>query len=367
MNSMTSVAKASKELFSRKADEIYPDMESIIAFLEQREAVTTEHAVEKILVEPVGEKIVLNVATNDDVFTDQEMTEWSFGHICRLANVPQRYINRLPSDLAATNINHGLTERFEDHNGVVMNKTGSVARAFYTPRYVRVPDLEVAKYVHEQATPKGYLPAGYFSGKRGGSAPVRPEASGLYASDRDLFMFMAQESTPFVVDGDEYFHCFIVWNSEVWGKTLGFMTCLYRYICGNHQIWGARDEIEVSTPHKGDPRTVLDALGKVLYGYEKYREQQQEVDTMRIQIAKMKEFADTKEKIEERLRTYIPQKQAEQAMRFLKDERAFPERQKSVFNVANAVTLYAQTLPFSEAHLDVDLAAGKIITDGVGF
>jgi hypothetical protein len=43
------------------------------------------------------------------------MTHWSFGQICAAADAPASYLRRLPADLAATNINHGLRRMATDY------------------------------------------------------------------------------------------------------------------------------------------------------------------------------------------------------------------------------------------------------------
>lgn len=68
------------------------------------------------------------------------------------------------------------------------------------------------------------------------------ERAGLYASDRDVFMFM--------IDGGSILEAgpraelnrgFFVWNSEVGSKTFGLCTFLFNKVCGNNIVWGATD------------------------------------------------------------------------------------------------------------------------------
>jgi len=366
---MNALTHASKQLFDRPDDDCYGSIDLMEKFLIGRESATRELKVKSMSVFPSenGETTVKIGAETDQGIVQGYLNDWSFGNLCSLVPAPKRYINELPAELASDCLNHGLKTRFENNNGTVMNYTGGLSRAFYSERYSRVSDLEVVQAVKESAVPVGYLPAGFFAGKRGGLAPVRPEASGLYASDRDIFIFMAHEQEPFEVNGDAYCHCFCLWNSEVTSKTLGFLTCLYRYICGNHMIWGARDVIERKARHVGDPRQILNEFQMVIEGYEKYRNQIRDENYAKICAAQALPFADTRERVAKRLEEYMAKKEASSVLPFLDDSRAYPKSKLSAFGVAQAVTLYSQTAVFAEDRMKFDRIGGQIIRDVVGF
>jgi hypothetical protein len=76
--------------------------------------------------------------------------------------------------------------------------------------------------------------------------------AGLYASDRDMFVFMVNERNP-IEDGrgNRLSRGFFCWNSEVGDKSFGLMMFLYAHVCGNHIVWGADDVREVRIRHVG--------------------------------------------------------------------------------------------------------------------
>ena len=76
--------------------------------------------------------------------------------------------------------------------------------------------------------------------------------AGLYASDRDMFVFMVNEKNP-IEDGrgNRLSRGFFCWNSEVGDKSFGLMMFLYAHVCGNHIVWGADDVREVRIRHVG--------------------------------------------------------------------------------------------------------------------
>ncbi len=73
---------------------------------------------------------------------------------------------------------------------------------------------------------------------------VTKDTTTLYASDRDVFLFLVDDTNPIeagrLPDGspDVYFRGFYCWNSEVGSKTLGIASFYLRAVCMN-RISGA--------------------------------------------------------------------------------------------------------------------------------
>jgi hypothetical protein len=77
----------------------------------------------------------------------------------------------------------------------------------------------------------------------------------LYASDRDVFLFLVDDLNPIeagrLADGspDLYFRGFYCWNSEVGAKTLGIASFYLRAVCQNRNLWGVEDFEEITIRH----------------------------------------------------------------------------------------------------------------------
>ena len=67
---------------------------------------------------------------------------------------------------------------------------------------------------------------------------VTKQSTTLYASDRDVWMFLVDEQHPVEIDGEAYFRGFIVSNSEVGNATFTVKTFLLKQVCMNRIIWG---------------------------------------------------------------------------------------------------------------------------------
>src|SRR3954463_11091983 len=84
---------------------------------------------------------------------------------------------------------------------------------------------------------------------------VTAETTTLYASDRDVFLFLCDDLNPIeagrLPDGspDLYFRGFYCWNSEVGSRSLGIASFYLRAVCQNRNIWGAEQFEEITIRH----------------------------------------------------------------------------------------------------------------------
>jgi hypothetical protein len=87
------------------------------------------------------------------------------------------------------------------------------------------------------------------------TARVSKESTTLYASDRDVFLFLVDDLNPIeagrLPDGspDLFFRGFYCWNSEVGAKTLGLASFYLRAVCQNRNLWGVEDFQEIVIRH----------------------------------------------------------------------------------------------------------------------
>jgi len=84
---------------------------------------------------------------------------------------------------------------------------------------------------------------------------ITRDTTTLYASDRDVFLFLVDDLNPIeagrLPDGspDLYFRGFYCWNSEVGAKTLGMASFYLRAVCQNRNLWGVEDFEKISIRH----------------------------------------------------------------------------------------------------------------------
>jgi len=77
----------------------------------------------------------------------------------------------------------------------------------------------------------------------------------LYASDRDVFVFLVDDLNPIEAgklpngDPDLFFRGFYCWNSEVGARTLGIASFYLRAVCQNRNLWGVENFEEITIRH----------------------------------------------------------------------------------------------------------------------
>src|SRR5262245_54607453 len=124
-------------------------------------------------------------------------------------------------------------------------------RAVTSPTYGRIWDADVVRTVILINEDGRWVVPGKVAGR--GMADqyteVTKQSTTLYASDRDVWMFLVDEQHPVEVDGELYFRGFIVSNSEVGNATFSLKTFLLKQVCMNRIIWGAIQVRELRIRH----------------------------------------------------------------------------------------------------------------------
>lgn len=186
-------------------------------------------------------------------------THWAFGQLAQRAGAPAGYLRSLPAPMAADCINYGLqVSRDVEEIGVLLRKNGdATVRAVTGPKYGRIWNLDVInpliQHVGDGVTGDWRVP-----GEFGRAVQVSNQNTTLYASDRDMFVFLADETRRIEIpnrrDGQpgSLARGFFVWNSEVGASTFGIATFLFDYVCQNRIVWGARDYKEIKIRHSSN-------------------------------------------------------------------------------------------------------------------
>ncbi|WP_323810198.1 DUF932 domain-containing protein [Sphingobium baderi] len=190
-------------------------------------------------------------------------TNWSFGQLCSLVGAPASYLRYLPASLAGINLQHGLlSHRGEQVKLLNTHEGRSELRAVTGPDYGRIWDHELVAAVMKIAgngvsdtrwKVPGVLDWG--SMRYNPHVDVTRETTTLYASDRDVFLFLVDDTHPIEAgklpngEPDLFFRGFYCWNSEVGSKTLGVATFYLRAVCMNRNLWGVENFEEISIRH----------------------------------------------------------------------------------------------------------------------
>jgi hypothetical protein len=188
-------------------------------------------------------------------------THWAFGQMAGLAKAPAAFLRDLPSGL----VSDTLTWRLRHARDVEEIKLYGGAEQLYAatgPDYGRIPDFEVVEAVRQVAGSgrgemRWKIPGvlDWTTNLYDPNAPVTKDSTTLYASDRDVFMFLVDDRNLIEVgklqDGspDLMFRGFFVQNSEVGSRSLKLSVFYLRGVCMNRNLWGVEGFEEIKIAH----------------------------------------------------------------------------------------------------------------------
>ncbi len=344
--------RASKQWATRPNDQRFLSLDDLYSSVKNRKAnskfITAQSA--DITVEAEGDNLIIN--------KNLYPTNWSFSQLANYANAPAYYLNKLSASLAAVNINYGL-KNIPIREDVMLLTHGNEFRALTSDIYGRVWDEQVVKMVQDLNPDNIWkIPtASYFN-----ADPLR--ATTLYASDRDVFIFLVDPEHPIEVGGETLFKGFFCWNSEVGYLTFGITTFLYRYICDNRIVWGATNIQELRLRHSKNAPERFQVEG-VKY-LEQYANEGTKFLTDPIKKAQKFEIASTnvegntsEEKWENWLRgNKFSKKQAQQSVLCAEKEEGGA---KSLWNIVNGATAYAREIPYTDERVKMESLAGGLL------
>jgi hypothetical protein len=359
-----------------------PDDQKFLSLSELRGKVA-QYATESRTIDVLPQEIVASYdAANPSILrlgmegcADLEPTHWGFDQIARVAGAPASYLRELPGPLAALNLNYGLKVADAKPVQAYVRENGTTSlRGITSTKYGRILDRDVADAVINVAgngtgDTRWKVPGVIEWGNKFGvsynpNVDITRENTTLYASDRDLFIFLVDDLNPIEVgklangQPDLMFRGFYVWNSEVGSRTYGFASMYLRGVCQNRNLWGVEGFNEIVFKHtsmaperfevEAEPALVEFAGGstdKVVKG---------------VAAAKKAIAAKTdEERLEFLGKLGFSQKAAKNVIdtSILEEQRA-PE---SLWDFAQGISAVARKMEFQDARLKMEAIAGAVL------
>jgi hypothetical protein len=351
----TVLTRASEEWWKRPDDERYLTLDHLYASTRARADGSEARTIlnDSLLVRGSAEAGGELYLEHDDLGT-LDPTHWSLGQLATISHTPAKWIREVapvPTGpaIAAHAINLGLRRLAERAEVQVMKlptmpglDTGTL-RCIVGPEYGRIYDHEVVRAVIDvNEDGRWHVPAASYQAKN----PKR--ATTLYASDRDVFIFLVDEKNPVSVHVAgavrNLFRGFMVWNSEVGHHKFGFMTFLYDYVCDNRMVWGAREVKEVSIKHtKNAPDRFAREVRPMLRAYA----EASVVDVeSQLERATRKKVGSSDTEVMDWLRRHeFTKKEGEAIMRTAKVEEGGA---RTVWELVNGGTALARAIPHND-------------------
>lgn len=294
-------------------------------------------------------------------------THWSFGQLAQRAGAPAGYLRDMPAEIAADCLNYGLQHvRDVERLGVLLYKNGGAPelRAVTGPDYGRIWNASITdtlvKRFGDGVTGDFRVP-----GEFGKAVKVTKENTTLYASDRDMFVFLADETHRITMkdrrDGKSgsLARGFFMWNSEVGKSKFGIATFLFDYVCCNRIVWGAEGFEEITIRHTSNApdRWIEEALPAL----EHYANSSTTGVVKAIEAAKSKKIGNQEAVTEFLNRRFSRIETTAIKAAHMEDEGRTIE---TLWDATTGVTAYARTIQYADERVALEREAGKILKMG---
>ncbi|MGZ8988184.1 MAG: DUF932 domain-containing protein [Allosphingosinicella sp.] len=369
------IGRVSSEWFSRPDDERYLSLSALYAAVRARADRATARTTETrtLRVEASRgdvERLALIVPGREEPIAP---THWSFGQMCSLVGAPAGYMRQLPAPLAGINMQHGLLSHRAELVKTLEADDGRIElRAVTGPDYGRIWDHElvaaVMKIAGEGTGDTRWKVPGLLDWSTMTHNPfveVTKDTTTLYASDRDVFLFLVDDAHPIEAgrlpngDPDLYFRGFYCWNSEVGSKTLGMASFYLRAVCMNRNIWGAEGFEEISIRHSkcASHRFAHQAAPAL----ERFATSSPAPFLAGIRAAREQTVARKDEDRESFLRRRgFSRPETEKIIATVLEEEGRPP--ESIFDFVQGITALARAKPHQDARLELEGKAAKLLS-----
>jgi len=319
-----------------------------------------------------------------------EVSHYAFDQLAEIARVPANYARRIDPALAALNLNYGLRANeqkeqaiyfrqpappaYDPDVGAPMPFQATLLRGITGPRYGRIYDRDVVDAVMKIAGngtgDTHWKVPGTIDWTSSHGVSYNPQVditkqnTTLYASDRDIFLFLVDDMNPIEVGKlasgapDLMFRGFYVWNSEVGDKTFGVATMYLRGVCQNRNLWGVEGFNEVTFRHTaGAPERFASDAAPALETFA-----QSATSKLIDGVAKAKGAVVSttdEDRLEFLAKLGFSLKQAKELIATAVAEEGQPP--VSVWDHAQAITARARYEPFQESRLAMERIAGELL------
>jgi hypothetical protein len=364
---MSTLMQASREWASRPDDERFVslhDLQDHCNTLRQnsRQGSFSSRAIEAMPVEDDWKALMIRGPQGGQVAP----THWSFGQLARLANATPTYLNTLPGAVAADCINWGLRQRDVEDIGVLIRKGEESNRlcAATGPKYGRIWNNDVVNGLVKQFG-DGVTGDWTVPGEFGKAVNVTKANTTLYASDRDMFVFLADEKNKVEIKnrrGNEHGEMsrgFFCWNSEVGASTFGIATFYFDYVCCNRMVWGAEGFKEVRLRHSsGAPDRFIEQLTPAI---ENLAKSSMCNIVEAVEKAKAKRIGDADDVHEFLQHKRYGLSKADikgvELAHIIEEQRPI----ETLWDATTAVTAYAKTIKWQDRRVELERAGGLIM------
>ena len=352
--------QASRQWSTRPSDQRFTSLPALAAFTayQRQHSRSVVVSSRKLNIEPDGQELRV-LGPNGHGYMP---THWAFGQLAQRAEAPAGYLRTLPAPMAADCLNYGLQFKREvDEIGCLLRKNGDEPEfaAATGPNYGRIWNAEIADMLVRKFG-DGINGHWRVPGEFGKRIEVTTANTTLYASDRDMFVFLADEDRRIEIpnrrggSSGSMARGFFVWNSEVGAQTIGAAFFLFDYACCNRIVWGAEQFSEVRIRHtSGAPDRWLEQVVPVL---EEYATSSEKPIVEAIQHAQER-------RVEKALDKFLANRFGKGLVSSIKTAFEADEHRpiETVFDVVTGATAYARSITHQDRRVQIERQAGELL------
>jgi hypothetical protein len=358
---MSTLMQANRQWSSRPNDERFTSLIEMDSHFRAQRAISKAAVVSTRAIELVPDPDNKGLAVVGSAGVPYAPTHQAFGQLATLAGAPAGYLRTLPSPLAADAMNYGLRfNRQSEEVGVLLTKNGTgQLRAATGPNYGRIWNQEITTAL-VNAFGDGVSGDGFrVPGEFGKAVEVTKANTTLFAGDRDMFVFLADEKNRIEVpnrrDGQagSMARGFFVWNSEVGSTTFGIASFLFDYVCCNRIVWGAQEFKQVTIRHtKSAPDKWIEEMRPAIESY-----------TNSSTVSVVRAIEDARSKRVDQLDDFLANRYSAKMATAIKAAHMEDEGRpiETVWDVVTGVTAYARSIPNQDARVALERDAGKLM------
>lgn len=354
---------------SRPDDQRFLSLEELLAHVAGRAERSYADTIDTKSIEVVADgesRLDLKLPTGDVVTP----THWAFGQLCSQVKAPAGYLRTLPAAIAQFPLQYGMVANRTEVAKFFATSEGEgqphLLRAVTSPNYGRIMDAEVVHRVMNIAGDDWKVPGtiNWSTGQHDPNTPVTKDSTTLYASDRDVFVFLCRDQYPIEIgklengEPDYLFPGFIVSNSETGNGSLRIETMFLRGVCQNRNLWGVEGQESLRIRHtKYAPDRLDIEAGPVL---ESFANEARSAVVKKVTDAKSITVAGDHD---ERMKFLINQgfaatKSGQILESFKKDE---GHDASSVWDFVQAMTASARDVAHQDARIVIERKAGGLM------
>lgn len=367
--------EVSRQWASRSPDQRFLSTTELRAAVAARKEAATESVVSARKIEFLAP--IPTVADDTNILTvglpngvEVGATHWAFNQAASLAKAPAGYLRTLPSQIVSDALTHGM--RYNRSGEEVKSYViGDELCALTGRDYGRIWDEEVVEAVQIIAgngtgDTRWKIPGvlDWSNMTYDPNAPVTLDSTTLYASDRDVFMFLVDDRNPIEVgklpngEPDMMFRGFYVSNSEVGAGSLRLAAFYLRAVCMNRNLWGVENFSELTMRHsKYAPSRFISEARPALESFANGSERKLIEGVRAAKAAKLAEDQD--EAIAFLQAREFSRKKALEILAQGEKEEGAPVR--TAWDFAQALTANARDIPNNDDRVGQEMIARRIL------